>query len=196
MTKRLDILVSSSPASNDHQARILVDGVDWLGPDALGLDPPELKNQLRREQPQQAVVAVEPVSAIVGRCSCGCVGCSDTVVRIYRYGTTVEWIGGPVSVAFDAAQYDAEHTRFEVDRSWETLDRTVEREVGDMFAGTILDGKYAFDWASARIEAGLILLSYSSEGDQKLLRFKWDQASSVDAVQRAAEFRRRTFPDS
>jgi hypothetical protein len=36
---KLAFEIMPSPSSNDHQARIRIDGTDWLGQEYLGLDP-------------------------------------------------------------------------------------------------------------------------------------------------------------
>jgi len=53
---RLGIEVSPSPYSNDHQARIIVDGADWIDsiwPGDLGLDPPHLASELAKPDGRQ-----------------------------------------------------------------------------------------------------------------------------------------------
>jgi hypothetical protein len=63
MVNHLKIEVSPNPEFDDfpdHQARIIVDGQDWLGTETIGLDPPDLDEQLSQKD-----------QMIVGRCPCG-----------------------------------------------------------------------------------------------------------------------------
>jgi hypothetical protein len=185
MTNRLRIEVSASPGSNDHQARLIVDGLDWLGAGQLGLDPPEL---------EAALAAGSAEELVVGRCGCGCVGCSDTIVRVVRRGDSIEWSApGADMLRFNLAQYEAERLRFAADKSWETLGRTVERELGTLFEGCSTDDGCRFEWASTRIAEGRIHLSFSGDGEQVLLDFDWDGASLAGALETARAFRRRQF---
>lgn len=185
MRNRLRIEVSASPESNDHQARLIVDGLDWLGAGQLGLDPPEL---------EAALAARGAEELVVGRCGCGCVGCSDTIVRVVHRGDAIEWSApGADVLRFDPAQYEAERLRFAADKSWETLGRTVERELGTLFEGCSTDDGCRFEWASTRIAEGRIHLSFSGDGEQVLLDFGWDGASLAGALEAARVFRRRQF---
>jgi len=74
VTSTLTIAVEAVIATNDHQARLFIDGKDWLGPEFLGLDPPMLKTELLAEDGY----------LIVGRCRCGYVECSNLSAEIRR----------------------------------------------------------------------------------------------------------------
>jgi hypothetical protein len=185
MNHRLTISVSASPSSNDHEARLAIDGKDWLGAEFMGLDPPMLENELLTNRDG---------SVMVGRCSCGAVGCGDLIVEVTRSKDSVSWSRpetGPVT--FDAGQYDAEIARFVQDRTWETLGRAVEREVEQVFSGTLTGDDFSFDWASTRIKNGLVHLSFSKGPEQQLFEFGWDEASLQKAIARAEEFREEHF---
>lgn len=185
MFNHLRIEVSPSPESNDHQARILIDGEDWLWrAGAIGLDPPDLLKELAKQQ--------GPIT--VGRCTCGCLGCGDVEVDVQRHGTHVEWIAtGGALLQFGAAQYDQEVVRFRDDHSWETLGRRVEREVGDVFSGCRTAKGLIFEWASTRIKEGLIHLSFTRSGIQDLRNFAWDGKSIESALNQARILRTRWF---
>lgn len=186
MTNTLTITVEASFDSNDHQARLLIDGKDWLGPKALGLDPPMLKSELFDKGGG---------TLIVGRCWCGVVGCGDLNVEVTRTPNSVHWSESSIdSLRFDAAQYDAEVIRFAHDRSWETVQRAVEREIEHIFHGTTIEHGYEFEWASTRIEEGQVKLSFQNGHLQKLLQFPWDEVSLEDATNRARAFRAARFP--
>jgi len=184
VTNRLKISVEPSFETNDHQARLLVDGDDWLGDDHLGLDPPLLKKQLRNSEGE----------LILGRCWCGCVGCDDVSVEIVRTAETVTWKNPDGrNRVFETDDYDAELLRFENDTSWEPVNREVEREVECLFAGSTIRGGYEFEWASTRIEKGFVKLSFSKGHRQKFLKFAWDGVSATNAVEQAKTFRSERF---
>ena len=181
----LTIAVEASSEADDHQARLLIDGKDWLGPAYAGLDPPMLKTELL----DKGVGTL-----IVGRCWTGLVGCHDVHVEVTRTESSVHWSGsGATSLRFNAAQYDAEVTRFAQDTSRETVGRAVEREVEHLFRGTTIRGGFEFDWASTRIREGLVHLSFRKGHRQRLLKFSWDGASVAGAIDRARVFRAERF---
>lgn len=185
----LKIAVEPSLETNDHQARLIVDKNDWLGEDSAGLDPPMLRNQLSSGTSKK----------IVGRCACGVVGCDDTVVEVVREDGIVKWQperGNPL--VFEAAVYDAEVDRFRRDKSWETIERAVEREVDEILRDTNLKHGFKFEWASARVRDGFITLSYGKPSKnsehQRLLKFAWDGLSVENAIEGAIAFRAKRFP--
>jgi len=185
VTSTLTIAVDAVIETNDHQARLLIDGKDWLGPEFLGLDPPMLKTELLAEDGY----------LIVGRCRCGYVECSNLSVEIRRTEGSVHWSGpGGNSPVFDAVQYDAEVARFVHDTSWETVGRAAEREIERLFRGTIIR-RFKFDWASTRVQEGLVSLSYSKGDQQRFLKFRWGGVSVADAIDQAKAFRALRFPD-
>ena len=185
MANKLTIAVIACPNTNDHQARLLIDGEDWLGSEYLGLDPSELKTEL---------LANGVGTLIVGRCLCGAVGCADLEVEATRTETTVLWSApGASNLRFDTVEYDAALDRFARDTSWETVGRTVEREVADLFRGTVTKDGFEFDWASTRIRDGLVHLSFSKGLEQRLLEFSWDGADLASALDRAQAFRTERF---
>lgn len=182
MHRKLTIAVEPSP---EHQARILIDGKDWLGPEVLGLDPEMLKTEL---------LGKGVGTLIVGRCWSGIVGCHDLKVEVTRTERSVQWSGsGAIFLRFNPAEYDAEVTRFAQDTSWETVERTVEREIKPLFRGTTIRGGFEFEWASARERAGLVRLSFRRGHRQRFLKFHWDGASVADAINHAKVFRAERF---
>lgn len=179
----LSVEVSASCETNDHEARIFVDGEDWLGENYLGLDPPRLFSQ-----PE----LFSGGKARVGRCECGVEGCDDVTVEVVTLGTEVRWTGfRGAPLLFDRQQYQTVLSDKATDHSWEDSNRRVERRVDAVFAGTVLPGGLAFEWSSARIGDGKITLSFSSsEGTpvwrQKLVEFGWD-GEDVEAAERRAK---------
>lgn len=169
-----------SPGSNDHQARITIDGKDWLGDDYLGIDPPDLFVQ-------PALKAGGKLLA--GRCSCGCEGCDDVWVEVARDKEQVVWIGdGGIRFHFDATEYDRTIEATGKDFSWEDTKRTAERLVSAFLKDKPMVEGHLFNWASARCQSGRITLSYSNNGIQKLLEFDWNGASANDALANAIRF--------
>ena len=181
--RNLTITVEPSP---EHQARLLIDGKDWLGPTVLGLDPEMLKTELL----EKGVGTL-----IVGRCWSGIVGCHDLKVEVTRTERSVQWSrSGALLLRFNPAQYDAEVSRFAQDTSWETVERTVEREIKPLFRGTTIRGGFEFEWVSARDGRGLVRLAFRKGHRQRFLKFHLDGASVADAVERAKLFRADRFP--
>ncbi|HEX6376888.1 MAG TPA: hypothetical protein VFZ91_14345 [Allosphingosinicella sp.] len=182
MASTLTIAVEAIP---EHQARLFIDGKDWLGPEVAGLDPPMLTAEL---------LGKGVGTLLVGRCWCGIVGCNDLKVEVTRRESSVLWSGfGATRLRFDSAQYDAEVARFAQDRSWETVERAARREIEHIFRGTVIRGGFEFEWASTRERAGLVRLSFRKGRRQRFLKFRWDGASVEDAVNRARLFRAERF---
>jgi hypothetical protein len=188
MTSDLRLEARPCPESNDHEVRIIIDGVDWLGRGFLGLDPPELLSQL----------AIRPLKRlIVGRCECGCVGCDDLIADARQDGQIVEWIVSERgNLTFDAQHYHDEIARFASDHSWEDLGRMVERRVGEIFASATIEGEASFQWASTRIAANLVHLSFQDQHGQRLFEFGWDGSTLADAIAGARRFRRENCDDA
>jgi hypothetical protein len=81
------------------------------------------------------------------------------------------------------------------DLSWEDVNRTAERLVGELFRGCRLVDGSVFDWASARIGRGrgIITLSFSNKGaigtQQKTFEFGWDGKDPQSALPGAERFK-------
>ncbi|HYD38437.1 MAG TPA: hypothetical protein VEA60_12535 [Allosphingosinicella sp.] len=181
MANRLTIAVLAASETNEDQARLLIDGKDWLGPEVAGLDPPMLAAEL---------LGKRVGTLIVGRCWCGIMGCNDVKVEVIRNKSYVHWsVPDATSFSFVAAQYDAEVARFAQDRSWESLERTAAREIEHILRGTTIRGGFEFEWASTRERDGLVRLAFRKGRRQRFLKFRWDGASVEDAINRARLFR-------
>ncbi len=178
-TLAFEILPSES--SNDHQARIWVDGEDWLGLDYLGIDPPHFFSQ---------AALTSGGKMLVGRCDCGCEGCCDYLVDAIVDGDRVRWINSTgLNLCFNRIDYCEVVSSAARDFRWEDVRRTAERLVHGIFEGVSLDEGYSFDWASARIRDRVITLSFSKGGSQKTFEFAWDGSSPQDALERAKRFK-------
>ncbi len=181
MVNHLKIEVSPHPEFPDfpdHQARIIVDGQDWLGTETIGLDPPDLVEQLSRKD-----------QMVVGRCPCGTMRCADLVVEVQRTDATVRWsdVDG-IEAVFDTRQFDTEVDRFRNDYSWETLERRVERQVGAIFRGIVIDKEYRFSWVSTRYEPCKIGVCFQGQKNYISLDFDWDGETEGDAMEQAQRF--------
>jgi len=169
-----------SPSSNDHEARIRIDGRDWLGQDYLGLDPPRLLAQ------DSLTVGGR---LLVGRCECGCEGCDDVWVDVVRQEHEVLWTNARgLRLHFGREEYDRVVAVAREDFSWEDPKRTAERLVSEVFSGRSLGDGCTFDWASARVREGVMTLSFSKSATQKLFELPWDGESPEDALAEARRF--------
>jgi len=94
-----------------------------------------------------------------------------------------EMVWKEAGLRFDYAQYMAEVERAALDHSWEDRERRVERLVGEVLSGSSLPDGLPFQWASARIQSGMLKLSYGDETQQRLIDLPW--TSDEDAVRLA-----------
>jgi hypothetical protein len=181
----LTIAVKAPSETNELQARLSIDGKDWLGPGVAGLDPVMLEAEL---------LGKGVGSLIVGRCWCGIIGCNDVKVEVTRNKAYVHWSGSDAtSLVFIAAQYDAEIARFAQDKSWETLERKAIREIEHLFRGTSIRRGFEFQWASMSRQEGMVHLLFRKGDRHKTLKFRWDGASLADAINQAKLFRAERF---
>ena len=166
--------------SNDHEVRILIDGNDLLGDDYLGLDPPAFfmqKNLFKTGE------------LMIGRCTCGCEGCSDYPITVYIDVDFINWTdNNGLNLQFEKADYEKSITEAKNNYSWEDVNRRVERFVTELLKNTQTKESYTFDWASARIKEDAITLSYSKNGDQKLFELPWDSEVIETGITNAKYF--------
>ena len=54
--------------------------------------------------------------------------------------------------------------------------------MSELFIESSIEDGFRFDWASARIKEGIMTLSFSRKGSQKLFEFGWNGNSPDDAV--------------
>jgi hypothetical protein len=167
-----------SPESNDHEVRILVDGVDILervDKSSLGLDPVDFFAQ---------AALLETGNLLIGRCGCGCLGCGDEAVSAVHDAGTVSWksphrwISGFV---FERTGYLAAISRGRADTSWETVDRTAERLVSSLDFSVFERKGMKFEWASGRMDKTRMALSFNRGGQQELLYVDWNHRNPAEA---------------
>lgn len=167
----------ASPETNDHEVRVLVDGHDLLesfGFGGLGIDPPQFfaKQAFR-----------EGGSLLAGRCQCGVFGCGDMRVRVEISGDRVLWCPPQGrSYAFGRQSYLDAIATATASTDWETPQRHAERLVAMQDFGAMQEIGYRFEWASARMGDGKLVLSFDFSGTQQLFEIGWDQADPQDAV--------------
>ncbi len=114
-----------------------------------------------------------------------CEGCDDVLVDVVRQGQDVQWTNANgLELRFGQEEYDRVVASAREDFSWEDTKRTAERLVAEVFADVRVEGDYSFDWASARVREGIMTLSFSNSGSQKIFEFSWDGQSSQDAVKK------------
>jgi hypothetical protein len=171
-----------SPESNDHQTRILIGEDDYLNlcdPSTLGIDPPDFFAQAALRSDGEL---------LVGRCSCGCVGCGDEFVTTSFTPSTVTWTGrrvAPAGMCFALSDYLAEIERAEADTSWETVERCAERLVRHLDFSVLTRQGISFVWSSARLRSDTIAvcLDLDDHGRYQLIcSTPWDHCDPADAV--------------
>jgi len=167
----------ASPSSNDDQVRPVVDGADFLRTivhDSLGVDPPEFF--------RQPALGVDG-KLLIGRCSCGVVGCGDVLVDITVADQCVTWLTQTErAYDFELSRYlDGFKTASE-DTAWESVGRTAERLVSSIDFTKLKERGYKFEWASTRIARGRVTLSFSNQEIQRLFEIGWNDQQAEDAT--------------
>lgn len=178
MVARLSFKFFPSEFSNDHQIRAMIDGRDLLqmqDDKSLGIDPAEFFSQRALHGCGQL---------LIGRCSCGCVGCGDVAVFVSRSSNEVEWltISPAEKYVFEISEYDLALESAAADFSWETVERTAERLVSKLDYSEFKSNGLLFKWASARIKNDRITLCFDASGLQKLYDAPWDHKTAADAL--------------
>lgn len=168
----------ASPTSNDDQVRPVVNDADFLrivAGDSLGIDPPEFFRQ-----PALGVGG----KLLIGRCSCGVVGCRDVLVSVSVTGQSITW-QGPTSDAhhFDLGQYLESFKSAATNTAWESVGRAAERLVSSLDFANLQGSGYWFEWASTRVARGRVTLSFSNNGTQRLFEIGWNEQQAEDAEQ-------------
>ena len=169
----------ASPHSNDHQVRPLIDGIDLLrdfADDSLGIDPPQFFGQpaLGRNG-----------KLLIGRCSCGDVGCGAVRVDVAVADRSVTWQCETERVYhFELQQYLECFERASQNTAWESVGRTAERLVSSVDFGRLSDRGYRFVWASTRIAPARVTLCFEKDGRKRLFGVEWDALRAEDAQQK------------
>lgn len=163
---QLAFIIKPSPETNDHELRVLIDGVDVLGEGYLGLDPPVF---FRQDFEQAGEL-------MIGRCSCGCEGCCDYPVSVRVDEKFVSWTADDGTVFhFDRTSYQTVLDRARQDHRWEDANRTAERIAGGLLTDTMTRNNARFKWASARIKPGYMTLCYEKKQEQEIFEIQWTE---------------------
>jgi hypothetical protein len=175
----LAFVFEPSPTSNDDQVRPEIDGFDVLrklADDSLGMDPPEFFRQ-----PALGIGG----ELLIGRCSCGVVGCGDVQVDVDEVNEIVTWrFRADQAYQFELQQYLESFRSAAASTAWESVGRTAERLVSSIDFGKFVQQGYQLDWASTRIARGRVTLSFSRQGTQRLFEIGWNDQDAEDAVER------------
>ena len=133
-----------------------------------------------------------PRNLLIGRCSCGCLGCGDVTVLASLEGDVLTWthdVRPTIQRHFDWSSYRAEITRAVSDHSWETPERTAAR----LLAARLDHDKLAargitFEWASGRVVGGPLTISLRlADGPHQLLvHVPWNGETPSEIVSNAA----------
>lgn len=193
--KIISFQVVPSPATNDHEVKIFIDGRDFIPqhwPDMMGMDPDDILSY-RELSPR-----TEPHEATVVRCGCGVVGCGSAWVRISPEGDQVIWDnwqgdkGEPPAetLVFDRNQYMRALKDAVEDHSWETPDRTAARILASLVDHDALTtNSLKYQWASGRIRDDALTISLKGpEGcHQILVHVPWNRQSPEELAIEAAD---------
>ena len=168
----------ASPFSNDHQVRPVIDGIDLLrafADDSLGIDPPQFFRQPALGRGGKL---------LIGRCSCGDVGCGPILVDVAVADQRVSWqFGTEPAHHFELQQYLDCFECASLNTTWESVGRTAERLVSSIDFARLSDQGYRFEWASTRITRACVTLCFLKEGKQRLFGVEWDDRRAEDAEQ-------------
>ncbi|PMS17629.1 hypothetical protein C0Z18_19410 [Trinickia dabaoshanensis] len=172
----LEFTFAESRESNDHEVRPLATGIDILKslrPGDLGLDPPEFFRQ-----PELWAGG----KLLIGRCSCGVVGCGDQFVDVEMFSDQVAWrLAQGGRVVFNKKQYEAALEQGAASTTWESLERTAERLVSGLDFSKRAERGYVFQWASARVTKEQITLSFGVGERQEMIDVGWNHRDPEDA---------------
>lgn len=172
---QLDYQVMPSPDSNDHEVRLIVDGVDILGDTRLGLDPLDFMRFVRSDASGDV---------LVGRCACGCIGCDDVTAKVKFDDLTVQWHLLGHTYYFECNAYKDTLSEVVADHSWEDVGRRVERLITEHVEADQRwrDGQSNFDWVSTRCSSHQLTYSFTRNGEQIIFSTGWDGRTEQDAL--------------
>lgn len=179
---------ASSVETNDDQVLVMLDGrclIGGAGSDRIGIDPPAFFSQRS---------LMEGGELLIGRCGCGAIGCDDERMRVELASDSVIWWDRHGrSHVFDRIQYMQAIAEATSSTQWESAQRRAERLVSQLDFSPLEEAGYHFEWASARIGCGKIVLSFGAGGTQRIFEIGCDHDDPDDAVRNVrrwiAEFR-------
>ncbi|WP_152601818.1 MULTISPECIES: hypothetical protein [Burkholderia] len=172
----LEFSFAESLESNDHEVRPLATGIDilnTLGPDCLGLDPPEFFGQPALRAGGEF---------LIGRCSCGVIGCGDQLADVEVFSDQVVWhLAQGHRIVFKKEQYEAALAQGAASTHWESPERTAERLVSCLDFSSRNERGYVFQWASTRIKRGQVTLLFGEGERQVMIDVGWNRRDPEDA---------------
>jgi hypothetical protein len=132
VVRSLEFPIRPSPETNDHEVRIVIDGKDILDrlDDGMGLDPSEFFEQS---------ALLKGGRVLIGRCSCGTIGCGDFATDVTIGEAFIEWRGDGGIFVFPTSTYSGLIVGAANDHSWEDVNRRTERLVSQALAGVTLE---------------------------------------------------------
>jgi hypothetical protein len=148
---KIEFRVQPTPEFDDHQVRILVNGIDIIPDKMFGLDPVQSVENEPALLEQEALTKSGELTYARWSWQSGEIA-YDTF-EVIRTDQTVIWtrdsMKGP-SFTFAVNQYEEAIAQFRTDYSWETPKRTVERLIGDLDYSALKRYGMSFSWVSAR----------------------------------------------
>lgn len=180
---KIGFKTSFSKLTNDFEVRVLVDGRDIISEykdEAMGLDPEILFRQDELKIGGEAMVA---------RCNCGYMGCSDWTTEILIGSELTSWSGFFGDFCFSNSDYIKAVDIASTDFSWEDRFRRAERLVEGVLHDMELVSGEKFDWVNARSTTKQIELCFwDGEHSNKLFHIGWDGLDAATALASAEKF--------
>ena len=121
---------------------------------------------------------------LVGRCDCGCIGCSDVFAEVQFVEHQVVWQLSDKTYLFEIAPYKSTLIEAASDHSWEDIGRRVERILSERVR---VDDRWVtedthFDWVSTRCSPNQLTYSFTTAGQQATFSTGWDAETEADAI--------------
>lgn len=182
---KLNLNIEPSFESHDFQVRIIIDRND-IFPELLGLDPIDFFKQNFRKSNSEIIIA---------RCECGVIGCCDTTAKIELDKTSIIWeISNSTTYRFNIAEYTACINETKKDKTWETVERKMERKIGSEFINYKYLNEYKLDWVSLRNTDNKIKISFSKPNpkgytDQEIFKIEWNGINQEEAINNVIRLR-------
>lgn len=135
---------------------------------------------------------------LIGRCTCGVVGCGDVSASVSRTNSEVEWVTSQTQerFVFELRAYEQSIETGASETSWETIERTAERLVSAIDYSQCLDLGLSFEWASARWGKEKMTLSFLKGNKQKLFDVPWNYRDPLEALVAVSNFLTRLLKTS
>ena len=182
---KLELNIEPSFESYDFQVRIIIDCND-VYPELLGLDPIDFFKQDFYKPKSEIIIA---------RCECGIIGCFDTTTKIEIADNMIFWsTSNSEKFKFNATEYANCIDQAKNDKTWENIERKMERIIGSEFINYTYLNEYKLDWVSVRNSENQIKISYTRDNplgytDQEIFKIDWNGVNQEEAIQKAKNIR-------